>query len=81
MDNSKTIFTRYEKFVIAILALFKFTVVLDFMVLSPLGANHGYDLHSSWFYSNLDRNLDQYHPVHRDFITNVFIFGTNLGRA
>jgi predicted MFS family arabinose efflux permease len=38
LDNSKTIFTRYEKFVIAILALLQFTVVLDFMVLSPLGA-------------------------------------------
>lgn len=38
MDNSKTIFTRYEKFVIAILALLQFTVILDFMVLSPLGA-------------------------------------------
>jgi predicted MFS family arabinose efflux permease len=32
------IFTRYEAFVIAILAFLQFTVVLDFMVLSPLGA-------------------------------------------
>ena len=31
-------FSSYEKFVIAILALLQFTVVLDFMVLSPLGA-------------------------------------------
>lgn len=31
-------FTRYEKFVIAILAFLQFTVILDFMVLSPLGA-------------------------------------------
>lgn len=38
MDNSKQIFSRYEKFVIAIIALLQFTVVLDFMVLSPLGA-------------------------------------------
>lgn len=38
MGKSKAIFTRYEKFVIAILALLQFTVVLDFMVLSPLGA-------------------------------------------
>ena len=30
-------FTSYQKFVIAILALIFFTVVLDFMVLSPLG--------------------------------------------
>src|SRR5688572_29630410 len=32
------IFTRYEVFVIAILTFLQFTVVLDFMVLSPLGA-------------------------------------------
>ena len=30
-------FTSYQKFVIAILALLQFTVVLDFMILSPLG--------------------------------------------
>ena len=38
MNSSKLIFSPYEKFVIAILALLQFTVVLDFMVLSPLGA-------------------------------------------
>src|SRR5687768_7787451 len=32
------IFTRYEVFVVAILSVVQFTVVLDFMVLSPLGA-------------------------------------------
>ncbi len=32
------IFTRYEVFVIAILAILQFTIILDFMVLSPLGA-------------------------------------------
>ena len=31
-------FTSYQKFVIAILAILQFTVILDFMVLSPLGA-------------------------------------------
>jgi predicted MFS family arabinose efflux permease len=31
-------FTRYEVFVIAILAFLQFTVILDFMILSPLGA-------------------------------------------
>lgn len=31
-------FTAYQKFVIAILAFLQFTVVLDFMILSPLGA-------------------------------------------
>ncbi len=31
-------FTPYEKFVITILSLLQFTVILDFMVLSPLGA-------------------------------------------
>ena len=30
-------FTSYQKFVIAILALTQFSVVLDFMVMSPLG--------------------------------------------
>jgi predicted MFS family arabinose efflux permease len=32
------LFTPYQKFVIAMLAVLQFTVVLDFMVLSPLGA-------------------------------------------
>lgn len=31
-------FTRYQKFVIAILAFLQFTIILDFMILSPLGA-------------------------------------------
>jgi predicted MFS family arabinose efflux permease len=31
-------FTRYQKFVIALLAFLQFTIVLDFMILSPLGA-------------------------------------------
>jgi predicted MFS family arabinose efflux permease len=35
VDVSK--FTSYQKFVIALLALTQFTVVLDFMVMSPLG--------------------------------------------
>ena len=32
------IFTKYDIFIIAILAILQFTIVLDFMVLSPLGA-------------------------------------------
>ncbi|MBA4057133.1 MAG: MFS transporter [Marivirga sp.] len=32
------IFTRYEVFVVTVLALLQFTIILDFMVLSPLGA-------------------------------------------
>ncbi|MEO8474585.1 MAG: MFS transporter [Chryseolinea sp.] len=32
------LFTSYEIFVIAILAILQFTIILDFMVLSPLGA-------------------------------------------
>ncbi len=36
--SSKPVFSRYEIFVIAILAFLQFTVILDFMVLSPLGA-------------------------------------------
>lgn len=35
--SAKT-FTRYETFVVAILTLLQFTIILDFMVLSPLGA-------------------------------------------
>src|SRR3954466_9112929 len=31
-------FTRYQVFVVALLAFLQFTVVLDFMILSPLGA-------------------------------------------
>ena len=34
----KTTFTRYQIFIIAILAILQFTLILDFMVLSPLGA-------------------------------------------
>lgn len=36
-NPSKQSFSQYEKLVIAIIALTQFTVVLDFMVLSPLG--------------------------------------------
>src|SRR5512133_903884 len=32
------VFSRYQMFIIALLAVLQFTVVLDFMVLSPLGA-------------------------------------------
>ena len=32
------VFTRYQVFMIAILAFLQFTIILDFMVLSPLGA-------------------------------------------
>ncbi|HEX9956091.1 MAG TPA: MFS transporter [Fibrella sp.] len=35
--QSTPAFTAYQKFLIAILALLQFTVILDFMVLSPLG--------------------------------------------
>lgn len=38
MNRTAALFTPYEKFVIAVLALIQFTVILDFMVLSPLGA-------------------------------------------
>ncbi|KQS28132.1 MFS transporter [Dyadobacter sp. Leaf189] len=36
-EQKKPTFTGYEKFIIALLAFLQFTVVLDFMVLSPLG--------------------------------------------
>src|SRR5262245_37725928 len=38
MTINKAVFTPYEKFVITILAILQFTVIVDFMVLSPLGA-------------------------------------------
>jgi predicted MFS family arabinose efflux permease len=39
MSNSKQrTFTPYESFIIAILTIVQFTIILDFMVLSPLGA-------------------------------------------
>jgi predicted MFS family arabinose efflux permease len=38
MQPKTTPFTSYQIFIIAILALTQFTIVLDFMVLSPLGA-------------------------------------------
>lgn len=36
--KTKKVFTSYQVFIIAILAFLQFTVVLDFMVISPLGA-------------------------------------------
>jgi predicted MFS family arabinose efflux permease len=35
---NQPVFTSYQKFVIAMLAFLQFTVVLDFMIMSPLGA-------------------------------------------
>ncbi|MDX2019592.1 MAG: MFS transporter [Deltaproteobacteria bacterium] len=40
-------FSRYEAFVVAILAFLQFTIILDFMILSPLGAMLLRDLHIS----------------------------------
>lgn len=37
MNTTKVTFTRYEKFVIASLSMLQFTVIVDFMVLSPWG--------------------------------------------
>lgn len=36
-NTADATFSRYQKFIVAILAALQFTVVLDFMVLSPLG--------------------------------------------
>lgn len=38
MSTQKPVFTAYEKFVIVIISILQFTVIVDFMVLSPLGA-------------------------------------------
>jgi predicted MFS family arabinose efflux permease len=35
---SKSVFTSYQKFIVAMLAFLQFTIILDFMILSPLGA-------------------------------------------
>ncbi|HLK91053.1 MAG TPA: MFS transporter [Polyangia bacterium] len=32
-----SVFTRYQKFVVAVLAFLQFTIILDFMIISPLG--------------------------------------------
>jgi predicted MFS family arabinose efflux permease len=37
-NASLTTFSPYQKFVVAVLAFLQFTVILDFMILSPLGA-------------------------------------------
>lgn len=37
-NSNQRVFTSYEVFVIAVLTFLQFTIVLDFMVLSPLGA-------------------------------------------
>lgn len=41
------IFTPYQKFIVAVLAFLQFTIILDFMVLSPLGAILLPELHIS----------------------------------
>jgi predicted MFS family arabinose efflux permease len=37
-DVAKTVFSPYQKGVLALLAFLQFTVILDFMIISPLGA-------------------------------------------
>jgi predicted MFS family arabinose efflux permease len=37
-DPAKTVFSSYQKGVLALLAFLQFTVILDFMIISPLGA-------------------------------------------
>ncbi|MDO1448183.1 MFS transporter [Rhodocytophaga aerolata] len=44
-EPTEKAFTRYQVFIIAILAILQFTVILDFMVLSPLGAMLMEELH------------------------------------
>lgn len=36
--STKHVFSRYQVFVIAVLAFLQFTIILDFMIVSPLGA-------------------------------------------
>src|ERR1700722_10041353 len=37
-DRTESGFSNYQKLIVAILAFLQFTVILDFMILSPLGA-------------------------------------------
>ena len=49
------VFTSYQKFVIAMLAFLQFTIILDFMIMSPLGAllmpalSHHAPRNSAWW--------------------------------
>ncbi len=45
MNTEKVAFSRYQVWIIAILAFLQFTIILDFMVLSPLGPFVMEDLH------------------------------------
>ncbi|HEY0272436.1 MAG TPA: MFS transporter, partial [Chitinophaga sp.] len=45
--SAPPVFTRYQQFMIALLALIQFTVILDFMVMSPLGAMLTQSMHIS----------------------------------
>jgi len=38
LPTRERVFTKYQTFIIAVIAFLQFTIVLDFMVLSPLGA-------------------------------------------
>jgi predicted MFS family arabinose efflux permease len=40
-----SVFSRYQKFVIAVLAFLQFTIILDFMIIGPLGALLLRDMH------------------------------------
>jgi predicted MFS family arabinose efflux permease len=40
-----SVFTRYQKFVVAVLAFLQFTIILDFMIIGPLGALLLRDMH------------------------------------
>jgi predicted MFS family arabinose efflux permease len=40
-----SVFTPYQKFVVAVLAFLQFTIILDFMIISPLGALLLQELH------------------------------------
>jgi predicted MFS family arabinose efflux permease len=44
---AKFVFSAYQKFVVGILAFLQFTIILDFMIISPLGAIVMPELHIS----------------------------------
>jgi predicted MFS family arabinose efflux permease len=46
-QHAQHVFTAYQKFVVAMLAFLQFTIVLDFMIMGPLGAMLLRELHVS----------------------------------
>ncbi|HEY1046439.1 MAG TPA: MFS transporter [Bacteroidia bacterium] len=66
MEKQTTKFGKYEKFIIATLTILQFTVILDFMVLSPLG---------TILLDELDINTGQFGMVVSAYALSAFASG------